>query len=304
MFLQRKKRSVNLGPTDSIRLDDNNDQSSQEGLVRLGLDHLNSVQRAGLRDDSLSGFYNNETGEVFRGFKLGPSDLLVDVGCGNGGPLGFCVRHAGKVVALDIDEYALAKCRDNLKLSEGSKITFMNGSSEAIPLVDQFATKVMCLEVLEHVDDPQLAMAELYRIGQPGSLYLISVPHQRSETILKQFAHPAAYEKPHHIRVFGSEDFKQLVSDSGLEIISHDLTGSYSTLTVALYWLIRGPLNAQGQTQLESEFVFDSPVIQDWAKVWSFLLDLPHGENIKAMFDTLIPKSQIIVAIKPGLPTV
>lgn len=299
MFLQRKKRISALNFGDAVSQAEGTDSASVEGLKALGLDHLNHVQRTGLRDDSLAGFFNNQTGELFTGFQLDTSDMLVDVGCGGGGPLGFAALHAGQIVALDIDPVALEKCRKNLEPDSISQITFMNGSSEAIPLDDQVATKVMCLEVLEHVDDPHLAMSELFRIGQPGSYYLISVPHENSEEILKRIAPSAAYEKPHHIRVFGADDFKQLVSSSGLEIISHDLLGAFSTITVALYWLTAGRVNANGETQLQTEFVFDNPSIQDWAKAWSFLLDLPNGEDLKGLFDLLIPKSQIIVAQKP-----
>jgi 2-polyprenyl-3-methyl-5-hydroxy-6-metoxy-1,4-benzoquinol methylase len=299
MFLQRKKRVVDLDSGVTTPQPEGTDSASVEGLKALGLDHLNHVQRMGLRDDTLAGFFNNQTGELFTGFRLDASDVLVDVGCGGGGPLEFAARHAGQIVALDIDPVALEKCRTNLEPNSISQITFMNGSSDAIPLNDQIATKVMCLEVLEHVDDPRLAMSELFRIGQPGSYYLISVPHENSEEILKRIAPSAAYEKPHHIRVFGTEDFKQLISSSGLEIISHDLIGAFSTITVALYWLTDGRVNANGQTQLQTEFVFDNPAIQDWAKAWSFLLDLPNGEELKDLFDSLIPKSQIIVAQKP-----
>ena len=299
MFLQRKKRIVGLGSGDPVPQPEGTDSASVEGLKALGLDHLNHVQRMGLRDDTLAGFFNNQTGELFTGFQLDMSDMLVDVGCGGGGPLGFAARHAGQIVALDIDPDALEKCRRNLDPGSKSQITFMNGSSEAIPLNDEVATKVMCLEVLEHVDDPRLAMSELFRIGRPGSYYLISVPHENSEEILKRIAPSAAYEKPHHIRVFGTEDFKQLISSSGLEIISHDFIGAFSTITVALYWLTTGRVNTNGQTQLQTEIVFDNPAIQDWAKAWSFLLDLPNGDDLKGLFDLLIPKSQIIVAQKP-----
>ena len=184
MFLQRKKRIVGLGSGDPVPQPEGTDSASVEGLKALGLDHLNHVQRMGLRDDTLAGFFNNQTGELFTGFQLDMSDMLVDVGCGGGGPLGFAARHAGQIVALDIDPDALEKCRRNLDPGSKSQITFMNGSSEAIPLNDEVATKVMCLEVLEHVDDPRLAMSELFRIGRPGSYYLISVPHENSEEIL------------------------------------------------------------------------------------------------------------------------
>jgi len=58
-------------------------------LEELGLAHMSETERVGLRDDVLRGFYNNETGEVFTGVSIDADDIVVDVGCGSGGPLQF-----------------------------------------------------------------------------------------------------------------------------------------------------------------------------------------------------------------------
>ena len=265
----------------------------------LGLGHLNLVQRVGLRDDVLAGFYNNQSREVFPGFSLRDSDVLVDVGCGGGGPLGFCVRHAGRVIAMDLDLAALERCRSSPELRDATNIEFVHASSEAIPIDDGTATKVMCLEVLEHVDDPRAALNELVRIGRPGSRYLISVPDPRSETIMKRLAPPGAFERPHHIRVIETEQFEQLVIGSGLEIESHDFVGGYSTLFVATYWCRTQQLGKAGESSMDPNFAQADPVLNELAAAWNHLLDRDHGPELKQLLDQIIPKSQVIVAVKP-----
>ena len=169
--------------------------------VDLGISHLNKVQRVGLRDDVLAGFYRNDTQEVFPGVHLSAEDILVDIGCGSGGVLEFCQRYAGKIVALDVNAEALSAVRSHTQFAEAENISFVSASAEQLPITSSTATKVLCLEVLEHVVHPELVIAELFRIGKPGCIYLISVPGQFSESIMQKVAPREMFEKPHHIRM-------------------------------------------------------------------------------------------------------
>jgi ubiquinone/menaquinone biosynthesis C-methylase UbiE len=270
-------------------------------LVDLGLSHLNEIQRVGLRDDVLAGFYRNDTQEVFPGVHLGAEDVLVDVGCGSGGVLEFCQRYAGKIFALDIDAEALSAVRSRTLFADAENISFVSASAEQLPITTGTATKVLCLEVLEHVDDPELVVAELFRIGRPGCIYLISVPGQFSESMMQKVAPREMFEKPHHIRIFSQTEFSSLVERSGLTILTEGGSGAFSTLFVAMYWQKFGTQPGQSFEAVNPELSHHDPLLQDWAKAWNYLLDLPSGEDIKAMFDMLIPKSQIIVAVKPDL---
>ena len=265
----------------------------------LGLDHLNHVQRVGLRDDVLSGFYNNSTNEVFRGFSLTPQDILVDVGTGSGGPLGFCVSRVAEVVAIDSDPTALENSRSNNDLRDAKNIRFLLASSERIPLPDGFANKVMCLEMLEHVGEPELAAAELHRVGQPGCRYLISVPDPRSERILQQVAPKSYFERPHHINIFEPNAFRSLLSNAGLNVLSHDFVGGYSSVFTALYFSRTSRLGLSGQSAINSEIAHSDVVLDEWASTWNRMLDSTYGIHIKEMFDSVLPKSQVIVAEKP-----
>jgi hypothetical protein len=44
------------------------------------------------------------------------------------------------------------------------------------------------------------------------------------------------------------------------------------------------------------------PVIEHWTRAWKELLGHPRGGEVKAAFDRAWPKTQIIVATKPGNP--
>ena len=303
MALFRRKRSDDIVPPFTGSQTDSVIGDSPE-LVDLGLSHLNEIQRVGLRDDVLAGFYRNDTQEVFPGVHLGAEDVLVDVGCGSGGVLEFCQRYAGKIFALDIDAKALSAVRSRTLFADAENISFVSASAEQLPITTGTATKVLCLEVLEHVDDPELVVAELFRIGRPGCIYLISVPGQFSESMMQKVAPREMFEKPHHIRIFSQTEFSSLIERSGLTILTEGGSGAFSTLFVAMYWQKFGTQPGQSFEAVNPEISHHDPLLQDWAKAWNYLLDLPNGEDIKAMFDTLIPKSQIIVAVKPDLSAV
>lgn len=266
-----------------------------------GLDHLTNGQRIGLRDDSLAGFFNSETRELFRGFPLNDDDLLVDVGCGGGGPLGFASERAGRIVAIDVTEEAINEARARLKDAgaDMNRFQFFVASAEDIPLPSDHASRVMCMEVLEHVDNPTIAMSELVRIGRPGALYLISVPDERSERLTKMYAHRKAFEKPHHIRMFDAETFSALVRDSGLEILSHDFNGFYKAIWMMMFWVHYMKVGETSPESLPTTFVEDNPMLQLWSHTWNNMLDSPMGPETKALLDSILPKSQIIIARKP-----
>ncbi len=42
------------------------------------------------------------------------------------------------------------------------------------------------------------------------------------------------------------------------------------------------------------------PVLDDWARIWSAVLESKDGRRIKHQMDRFMPKSQVIVARKPG----
>ena len=242
----------------------------------------------GLRDAALSGFYRTKDSEVFRGIPVGADDVVVDVGCGEGAALAFCARLDATVIAVDHHEETLAAARATLEGQGQGAREFHAAAAEDLPLPDGTASRVLCMEVLEHVNDPVKALAELARIGRPGALYLLTVPDPRGEALQQVMAPESYFQPPNHIRVIGREEFADLVTGAGLEIIDREFYGFYWALWYALFWS-RG-------VEIEDP---DDPVLEHWSKAWSALLDSPNGPEIKEQLDHFMAKSQVIVARKP-----
>lgn len=277
------------------------DAPAVPSLKELGLDHLTLEQRVGLRDDVLAGFYNNTTRELFTGFDLSKDDVLIDVGCGGGGPLEFCARHAGTVHAVDVHQDTVDGAKQHL-IDRGidvSHMSFTVSDGASLPFESGLATRVICLEVLEHVDSPMTVMNELVRVAAPGALLLISVPDQRGEDLLHHYAPAAAWKPPHHIRTFGVDELADLIERAGLEIVERATSGFFRLMWLAMYWTRTGHLSEYSHAAIEPETVENDELIGAWVDVWMSILDRPDGPQIKRALDGLLPKSQLVLARKP-----
>lgn len=242
----------------------------------------------GLYDAKLSGWFNQETNELFKGFVVSADDTLLDVGCGDGGNVHFCGMRGAKIIIADIDAAKVEATRQRLGDTPARDVECHVTDCNPLPIADATASRVVSTEVLEHVDDPAQFLAELVRVGKPGALYLLSVPHPSSEDLQKDLAAPEYFQKPNHIRILSEAQFKALVSEAGLEIISHSQYGFYWSMWMLLFWEAKVDFSDP-----------DHPLLNHWAETWQAVLDSPRGAQIKQALDAVVPKSQVIIARKP-----
>ena len=83
---------------------------------------------------------------------------VLDVGCGVKPYLPFFER-AAEYVGVDLVDNPYADLR---------------GAVEALPVEDASFDLVLCIQVLEHSDDPARAVSELHRVTKPGGRVLAS----------------------------------------------------------------------------------------------------------------------------------
>ena len=83
---------------------------------------------------------------------------VLDVGCGKKPYLPF-FQNALEYVGVDIAD---------------SPLVDVQGAVEDLPIDDASYDLVLCIQVLEHVEDPARAVAELHRVVKPGGRVLVS----------------------------------------------------------------------------------------------------------------------------------
>ncbi len=141
-----------------------------------------------------------------------PGQFALDLGCGTGLNLDHLAKLA-QPVGTDYYEEALQFCRERghtlLCKSDAAKLPFGDGSFDIITALD----------VVEHLDDDAIALAEVKRILRPGGLAIISVP-----------AYPFLWtywdDILGHRRRYTTGSLRSVVEDAGLEV----LKVSYSNL--------------------------------------------------------------------------
>ena len=259
-----------------------------------------SPRNVGLRDAVLDGWFLGDSGELLKGFAISADDTLLDVGCGEGVATLFAVRQGASVIFTDSE---LDKVRDLARqVAEQSNQANLGlvSNSLPLPLADGCASKVVCMEVLEHVDQPEPFMAELVRMGRPGAQYLLSVPAPVGEHLQKGIAPDSYYQSPNHVQIFTAERFAALVENAGLVIEHRQANGFFWVMGMIFFWAGeraagRDPQGAV-RDRIQEPFM---PLMESWARTWQDLLDQPDGLAIKHTLDRFMPKSQVIIARKP-----
>jgi 2-polyprenyl-3-methyl-5-hydroxy-6-metoxy-1,4-benzoquinol methylase len=244
----------------------------------------------GLYDAALSGWFNNDTGELMAGCPIGPDDVVLDVGCGDAGVTDFCARRGARIIITDVNGERLAEAAKRLSDLSGRQVEFYETDSDPLPLPSESVTRVVCTEVLEHVDDPAALVAELARVGRPGALYVISVPDPVQEGLQKHLAPAVHFQKPNHIHVFEREEFAELLRGAGLTIERRYYYGYFWAVFWLLFWQCQVPLDEAAS----------HPVLQNWTRTWQSVLDCKDGLRTKRLLDRFMPKSQLIIARKPA----
>ena len=99
---------------------------------------------------------------------------LLDAGCGEGFVVGLLADAYPDLVmtGIDISESAIRYAQKCF----GGKARFRVGSLYRLPFSDNSFDTVLCSEVLEHVDDPVRAMAEIKRVSRKH--VVTSVPQE------------------------------------------------------------------------------------------------------------------------------
>jgi SAM-dependent methyltransferase len=95
-------------------------------------------------------------------------DLLIDVGAGTGQLL-LELRGRCRAVGIEHSPHGLA-------YASQQPIDLIQGSIAALPFTADVASVVTALDVLEHVDDDEQALAELVRVTRPRGFVVVHVP--------------------------------------------------------------------------------------------------------------------------------
>lgn len=107
--------------------------------------------------------------------ELRDGERVFDCGCG----MGFYLMAMGDLRSLRLT--GLDGDLDRLRWAQREQVpaSLLDGNILRLPFPDATFDKVLMSEVLEHIDDDQQALHEMYRVLKPGGVLALSVPHAR-----------------------------------------------------------------------------------------------------------------------------
>ena len=168
-------------------------------------------------------------------------DITLDAGCGDG-------RHSWEVynenhspvVAFDIDTVCVKKNKymlDSLKEQKEIKGDYhlVVANVTKLPFKDGSFDKIICSEVLEHIPQDKIAVAELIRVLRKYGAIGISVPHYLAESICWKLSREYHGFPGGHIRKYKTRELLDLVDTAGLSVYSI----RHKHALHSLYWMLR-----------------------------------------------------------------
>ena len=182
-------------------------------------------------------FYNFERDLIEKVGKRG--ETCLDYGCGDARRYGKILQEMGfNYHGFDISQTAVRQAS-----ILGVNVSLLN-SDGTTSLPDESCDFAICFEVFEHLMEPQIALAEIFRILKSGGHLICSVPNaayfaRRIEFLGTGFLNPKGdptiersepWRDP-HIRFFSAKTLARFIASQGFTNIS--VSGSPFTLDFA-----------------------------------------------------------------------
>ena len=173
-------------------------------------------------DQKETGYFSHIRREIADAVPKGIGRLL-DVGCGEG-LTALYLKEQGRCTWVGGIEVAAGPA----KIAESRLDTVVVGNLETIelPFEEGSIDTILCLDVLEHLVDPWLAVGRLSRLLRPGGTIIASVPNVRSLKVLlplifrDQFKYcDAGILDRTHLRFFTRRTATELLQGPNLKVV-------------------------------------------------------------------------------------
>lgn len=180
-------------------------ESERQSSPNMGLLQTKYEESSAIHKFALSRFYRTLDSML----SAVTAQSVLDAGSGEGHILSkFLDGHYEQIYGMDLDQERLVYSRQH-----HSHLPVVNGNLHHIPFPDNAFDLVICLEVLEHVGQPDKALAELFRVTRRYAI--CSVPNEpfwRIGNMLRGAYWSQLGNTPEHINHWSVWGFKRFMS--------------------------------------------------------------------------------------------
>lgn len=148
-------------------------------------------------------------------------DKILDVGCGDGALYSLIKRKCKNYYGIDISKTALSQIKD-----KRINVKIININEQKLPFQNNFFDYVVCLDVIEHVFNPNRLIEELFRVTKKEGYVILSTPNIRYykhiiKLILGRFPKTSGDQEHYdggHLHYFTYRDIIDLCSNKSSKI--------------------------------------------------------------------------------------
>lgn len=130
---------------------------------------------------------------------------ILEIGCGAGGLLKE-LSEVSTAYGLDVETEAMKYCR------ERGLERLCLGDAAALPYRDASFDAVVCVDVLEHLDDDGAALRDIHRVCKPGGRLLATVP-------AFDFLWSRRDHQLHHKRRYTRRELEERVASANFDVL-------------------------------------------------------------------------------------
>ncbi len=238
----------------------------------------------------------------FDQWPLEKGDLVLDLGCGEGRhTIAAYLQQEVASIGIDLRIENLKTTRQRFadfeqdfgpgheSESDDKAFGLARANALQLPFAENSFDKVICSEVLEHIEDYKAVLDEIERVLKPGGLLCVSVPRTWPESICWMLSKAYHNVEGGHIRIFNSKALKSAIEATGLSFHhrhwAHALHSPFWWLK-CLFW--RSQENNWLIKQYHRFLVWD-------------LMDKPaFTRNLEALLNPVLGKSVVMYFSKEG----
>lgn len=158
-------------------------------------------------------FQRRRTDIIKQMLHAGDNDVVLDIGCGSGVQLrALQLSSSALLIGMDVNNKALIYAKSKMI----PQFEFIIADAQQLPLKEQTINKIICAEIIEHLNKPEKMIAETRRILKQDGSIVITTPNERSiwglyEFLWDVFGRGRRYSET-HLKFFSLKEIEKYFS--------------------------------------------------------------------------------------------